>query len=611
MPMALSVLGDAEIAALQLGDAPSEVLRSLSRLSVPVSVVKHDVIKTMAEGVSAGLLQKLPGCICKNILVTDRSKKHFLLVATMEQKLDFKALPKVIECMDRVPSMEKDAAALLGVDAGCLSPLALIRDTGKRVTVVLDQDVASSELLHMHPMCHDATVTLRSEDLLRYLESLSTSVVTCRLSGLSDGEHESGLIAASTAAAAHECNGEADKAVSEQVVTPWEVEAGSEGIDYDKLMRDFGAERIDEALIARMVKLMRSAPHRFLRRQLFYTHRDFGKLLDEYERGVPFYLYTGRGPSSESLHLWHLMPFLFTKWLQDVFNVPLVIQLTDDEKFFFKENLSLEETHRLAYENAKDIIACGFDPDLTFIFTDLDYIDAMYPVVCKIQKAVTFNQAKGAFGFDGSSNLGKIQFPAVEAAPAFPVTFPHIFKGRADVSCLITMAIDQDPFFRVTRDVAPRLGWRKPALLHSKFFPALQGPKTKMSGSSESPATIFMTDTPQQIHDKIHKYAYSGGRATLEEHRRLGADLAVDVPYRYLSYLLEDDERLADIGREYGSGRLLSGEVKDILVEELVRITAEHQQRKALVTDEIVRHFMDRNRKSLDFSEGDARRRSQ
>lgn len=43
-----------------------------------------------------------------------------------------------------------------------------------------------------------------------------------------------------------------------------------------------------------------------------------------------------RGPSSESLHLGHLVPFLFTKWLQEAFNVPLVIELTDDEKFLFK-----------------------------------------------------------------------------------------------------------------------------------------------------------------------------------------------------------------------------------------------------------------------------------
>lgn len=44
------------------------------------------------------------------------------------------------------------------------------------------------------------------------------------------------------------------------------------------------------------------------------------------------------------------------------------------------------QCHRLAFENAKDIIACGFDPDSTFIFSDLDYIQHMYPMVLKIQK---------------------------------------------------------------------------------------------------------------------------------------------------------------------------------------------------------------------------------
>lgn len=56
-----------------------------------------------------------------------------------------------------------------------------------------------------------------------------------------------------------------------------------------------------------------------------------------------------------------------------MFDVPLVIQLTDDEKFLWKD-LKLEECRRLARENIKDIIAIGFDPEKTFIFTDFDYI---------------------------------------------------------------------------------------------------------------------------------------------------------------------------------------------------------------------------------------------
>lgn len=77
----------------------------------------------------------------------------------------------------------------------------------------------------------------------------------------------------------------------------------------------------------------------------------------------------GRGPSSEALHIGHLVPFMFTKYLQDAFDVPLVIQLSDDEKFLFKDDLTLDEVKRLSYENGKDIIACGFNPDKTFIFS--------------------------------------------------------------------------------------------------------------------------------------------------------------------------------------------------------------------------------------------------
>ena len=67
--------------------------------------------------------------------------------------------------------------------------------------------------------------------------------------------------------------------------------------------------------------------HPWLRRGIFFSHRDFELILDLYEAKKPFYLYTGRGPSSDALHMGHLIPFMFTKWLQDTFDVPLVIQV--------------------------------------------------------------------------------------------------------------------------------------------------------------------------------------------------------------------------------------------------------------------------------------------
>ncbi|CEM21761.1 unnamed protein product [Vitrella brassicaformis CCMP3155] len=381
-----------------------------------------------------------------------------------------------------------------------------------------------------------------------------------------------------------------------QRVTPWEVEADEEtGIDYDKLIIQFGCSKITEDHISRIERLTKQRAHRFLRRGLFFSHRDLDMLLNAYEQGEPFYLYTGRGPSSEALHLGHLVPFWFTKWLQDAFNVPLVIQLTDDEKFLFKENLTVEECKRLAYENAKDILAIGFDKDKTFIFSDLDYIQTMYPLVLQIQKKVTYNQSRGIFGFTESDNIGKSAFPAVQAAPAFPACFPAMFGNRKDIMCLIPQAIDQDPYFRMTRDVAPRLGFNKPALIHSRFVPALQGNQTKMAGSQVA-SSIFVTDTPKEIKTKINKYAFSGGRATVEEHRELGADLSVDVSYQYLTYLMEDDQELKRIGDDYAAGRLLTGEVKQKLVDVLQPIIKAHQDARAKITDEDVRSFMDPTR---------------
>ncbi|XP_013583452.1 PREDICTED: tryptophan--tRNA ligase, cytoplasmic-like [Brassica oleracea var. oleracea] len=170
---------------------------------------------------------------------------------------------------------------------------------------------------------------------------------------------------------------------------------------------------------------------------------EYIEVLDAYERGDKFYLYTGRGPSSEALHLGHLIPFMFTKYLQEAFKVPLVIQLTDDEKCMWK-NLSVEESQRLARENAKDIIACGFDVTKTFIFSDFDYVGgAFYKNMLKVAKCVTLNKAMGIFGFSGEDHIGKLSFPPVQAVPSFPSSFPHLFPGKDKLRCLIPCAIDQ------------------------------------------------------------------------------------------------------------------------------------------------------------------------
>ncbi|XP_057337205.1 tryptophan--tRNA ligase, cytoplasmic [Microplitis mediator] len=379
----------------------------------------------------------------------------------------------------------------------------------------------------------------------------------------------------------------------DDVVTPWTVESTNDtGIDYDKLIKRFGSSKIDQELLDRFEKITGKPCHHFLRRGIFFSHRDMHTVLNLYEQGKPFYLYTGRGPSSDAMHVGHMIPFVFCKWLQDVFNVPLVIQLTDDEKSIWK-NIKIEDAIKLSYENAKDIIACGFDLNKTFIFSNLEHIGsnpAFYQNMIRIQKSVTFNQIKGIFGFGDSDPVGKISFPPTQAAPAFSSTFPFIF-GDAKLPCLIPCGIDQDPYFRMSRDVAPKMGFPKPALLHSSFFPALQGSQTKMSASDVNSA-IFLTDTPKQIKSKINKHAFSGGQTTVEEHRKLGGNCDIDISYQWLRFFLEDDDKLSEIKKNYTSGALLTGELKQELIKILQEVVGSHQERRKTITDDLVKEFM-------------------
>jgi tryptophanyl-tRNA synthetase len=393
----------------------------------------------------------------------------------------------------------------------------------------------------------------------------------------------------------------ASKAVA-QVVTPFDVSGGVDEsgkllpVDYDKLVREFGATRISKELLERFERVTGRRPHRFMRRGIVFSHRDLNLILDRYEKGQPFYLYTGRGPSSDSMHVGHTIPFEFTKWLQDVFDCPLVIMLTDDEKYMHSQKIEVEDAKKYAKANAKDIIAVGFDMKKTFIFSDFDFVGgAFYENICRLAKRITINSVRGTFGFNDSNNVGEFHFCATQSATAFATSFPHIFgtdrKKVSSIPCLIPCAIDQDPYFRQCREHAEKMKYKKPSLIHAIFLPALQGPGSKMSASVETSA-IYMSDAPNRIKNKINKYAFSGGQDTAELQRQLGANTKDDVPFQYLTFFMEDDEELERIRVAYEKGEMLTGEVKQKCIAELQAYVQAFQERRAQVTDEIVAEFM-------------------
>ena len=362
----------------------------------------------------------------------------------------------------------------------------------------------------------------------------------------------------------------------EMVVTPWMV---SGVVDYNRLIEKFGTKPMTESLLERLEKHAGHL-HLQLRRGIFFSHRDLDWWLDMYEEGQPVGLYTGRGPSGP-VHLGHLLPWFFTKYLQEAFGAELYFQMTDDEKFLIHPELSLEDTVGYTYENSLDLIACGLDPEKTHIVSDVNNIDHLYRLALRVAKHVTFSTIRAVFGLAESDNIGIIWFPAIQATPCF---IQSVREGR-NVAVLIPAAIDQDPYWRMTRDIAERLGFYKPAQMHAKFLPGL-GRGGKMSASMPETA-IFTIDPPEEAAKKIMN-AFTGGRPTAKEQRALGGDPSICTVYAYYYHLFEEDDgRLAELERECRSGDIICGDCKARLAEVVKRFLVDFQKKREKARDKL------------------------
>jgi len=357
-------------------------------------------------------------------------------------------------------------------------------------------------------------------------------------------------------------------------VTPWEVEGE---VDYGKLIEEFGINVIDTKLLERIKKHTGGELHPYLERGIFFAHRDLDKLLDAYEKGEKFYIYTGRGPSQD-MHLGHLLPFVFVKWLQDKFGCEVWIQISDDEKFLFKEK-TIDQIKKQAESDILNILAVGFDSEKTIIVSDFKHISVMYETACEIAKKLNFSNVKATFGFNNKTNIGAIFYPAVQMVLA--VLPSKIYKKN--ILCLIPYGIDQDPYFRLQRDINEKMGFYKPVCLAGVFLPGLQGPTGKMS-SSDSSSAIFLDDTPEEVANKIKKYAFSGGQPTIEEHRIKGGNPDIDTCFQYLKLFFEpDNAKLQEIYNNYKSGKMLTSELKIYTIKKINDFLEKfRQQRKAI-----------------------------
>jgi len=365
------------------------------------------------------------------------------------------------------------------------------------------------------------------------------------------------------------------------VVTPWEIKGD---INYEKLAKEFGVETLRE-----LPKVFND--NVLFRRKVVYAHRDIGQILLAIKNKKPWVMMTGLMPSGK-FHIGHMMLAQQMIFYQKL-GAHLYIAVADIESYNARSQ-SLEESKKIAVEEyITNYIALGLKPKNCHIYfqsnrsKDAKKANAFYRLQNLLARHATFNEFKAVYG---EITPGKMLAALLQAADMLHPQLPE-FEGPVPV--LVPVGIDQDPHLRLARDITKRFKTYKFTQLSStyhKFMPGLGG--GKMS-SSDPNSYIALTDTPEEAERKIKKYAFSGGQATLEEHRQKGGNPDVDVSFQYLAnYFEPDDKKIKKIYQDYKSGKLLTGELKQILIKKLQQFLKEHQKKRQKAK-KLVPQFLD------------------
>src|SRR3989338_6310533 len=241
-------------------------------------------------------------------------------------------------------------------------------------------------------------------------------------------------------------------------------------------------------------------------------------------------------------------------------------------------------------QKKKFVMMTGLMPSGKFHFyfqskrsQDGNQSNAYYTLANMLARHVTFNEMQAIYG---ELSPGKMSSALLQASDMLHPQLQE-FEG-SPLPIIVPVGADQDPHLRLARDVSQRIKEFKFIQLSStyhKFMPGLDG--GKMSSSNEN-SYIALTDTPEDAARKIKKYAFSGGQATLEEHRRLGGNPDIDVAFQMLRYGLEpDDKNLQKIYDNYKSGKLLSGELKQILIDKITLFLKDHHEKRKKAAKEV------------------------
>jgi tryptophanyl-tRNA synthetase len=371
--------------------------------------------------------------------------------------------------------------------------------------------------------------------------------------------------------------------VEKDYLDPW----GSSTIkDYSRLQAEFGIEPVAPLL----PRFKRLSPH--LSRGIDFGHRDLGRIIEAVDEGKPFAVMSGIKPTGD-FHLGTKMTADDMVYFQSLSDKATVFYAIADVEAYCDNGLSFGETSKTAVRNVADILALGMDPERAVVYLQSEEMRVMRFATI-FSRGVTNNMLKAIYG---DRQIGLYMAALVQAGDILMPQLPE-FGGPKPV--VVPVGADQDPHIRLSRDLAAKyhdeFGFMAPSAVYHRLMLSLTG-EQKMSKRTVS-SSFTLDDTPAVATRRVMS-AFTGGRDTVEEQRRLGGRPDICPIYDlYRFHFGLNDEHVRRVRDECLAGTRICGECKREAAGLVKSFLEEHRKkRESLMGD--ARELMAKSRAYL------------
>ncbi|RCX21082.1 Ala-tRNA(Pro) deacylase [Anaerobacterium chartisolvens] len=144
------------------------ILKVLEDLKIEYERVEHPPVFTVSEAKAFGSFEA-DGC--KNLFLYDKkADKHYLVVMLEDKKAHSNTIRKQVKARSLVFGSEEELKSLLGVTPGSVSPLGIVNDRDRVVTVLIDEDLPCCSKVCFHPNINTSTLIMKYSDFERFIQ---------------------------------------------------------------------------------------------------------------------------------------------------------------------------------------------------------------------------------------------------------------------------------------------------------------------------------------------------------------------------------------------------------------------------------------------------------